>query len=108
MSTLRRSRLLSETHRRLLTAGSVALVLVLSVLGSSPELHRLIHGGADAGHEDGCAIMLFAHGVSAPSDTAVPDATPETWVALSRPETIEIFLTSPRYRLQPERGPPGN
>jgi len=100
--------LIAETPRRLLTAGSIALVLILSALGSSPELHRLIHGAADAGHEDSCAVMLFAHGVSAPFDTAVPDATPETWIALSRPETLENFLTSPPYRLQPGRGPPGN
>ena len=106
MSAPRRPWLLTETPRRLLAAGSIALVLLLSVLASNPELHRLIHGDADAGHEDGCAVVLFANGVSAPFDTAVFAATPAELIALSRPETVEIFLTSPRYLHQPERGPP--
>ena len=106
MSTLRRPSLLAAAPRRLLAAGAIALVLLLSVLAANPELHRCIHGDADAGHEDGCAVVLFAHGVSAPFDTAVLAATPAEWTVLSRPETVEIFLTSPRYLHQPERGPP--
>lgn len=106
MSTLRRSLLLAEVPRRLLAAGSIALVLLLSVLASNPELHRFIHGDSEAGHEDGCAVVLFAHGVSAPLDTAVIATTPAEWVALSRPEIAEIFLASPRYLHLPERGPP--
>ena len=96
----------ADASRRLLAAGAVALVLLLSVLASNPELHRFIHGDTDAGHEDGCAVVLFAHGVSAPFDTAVLAVTPATWAILGRPETTEIFLTSPRYLHQPERGPP--
>ena len=106
MSTLRRPWLLAETPRRLLAAGGIALVLLLSVLAVNPELHRFIHGDADAGHEDGCAVVLFAHGVSTPFDSAVLAVTPAQWIALSRPESVEIFLTSPRYLHQPERGPP--
>ena len=90
----------------MLAAGGIALVLLLSVLTSNPELHRFIHGDSEAGHEDGCAVVLFAHGVSAPFDTAVLAATAAAWATLSRPETAEIFLTSPRYLHQPERGPP--
>ena len=106
MSALRHPWLLSESPRRLLAAGGVALVLLLSVLGSNPELHRFIHGAEDSGSEDGCPVVLFAHGVSAPFDTAVLAATPATWAAQSRPETAEIFLSSPRYLHPPERGPP--
>ena len=96
----------ADAPRRLLAAGAIALVLLLSVLASNPELHRFIHGDTDTGHEDGCAVVLFAHGVSTPFDTAVLAATPAAWATLSRPETAEIFLTSPRYLHQPERGPP--
>ncbi len=103
---LRRTRLLAETPRRLLAAGSIALVLLLSVLAANPGLHRLIHHDADAGHEDGCAVVLFAHGVSVPFDSALLSAMPAIWRAVNRPQTVEIFLTSPRYLHQPERGPP--
>ena len=106
MSTLRRHWLFAETPRRLLAAGGIALVLLLSVLAVNPELHRFIHGDHDAGDEDGCAVVLFAHGVSTPFDSALLAATPAEWIALSRPETVEIFLASPRYLHQPERGPP--
>lgn len=106
VSALRRQLFHSEGPRRLLAAGSIALVLLLSVLTAHPELHRLIHGDTDASHDDGCAVVLFAHGVSAPLDTAILASTPVEWAVLSRPETAEIFLTSPRYLHQPERGPP--
>lgn len=106
MSVLRRHWLLAEGPRRLLAASSIALVLLLSVLASNPELHRFIHGGVDDGHEDGCAVTLFAHGVSSPLDTAIVATTPAEWLALRRPEMAEIFLASPRYLHQPERGPP--
>jgi hypothetical protein len=107
MSTLRRQLLQAEGPRRLLAAGGIALVLLLSVLTVNPELHELFHHHDQASHkDDGCAVVLFAHGVSAPFDTAVVAATPAEWLTLSRPEAAEIFLTSPRYLHQPERGPP--
>lgn len=99
-------RLQAKVPRRLAAAGGIALVLLLSVLAANPELHRVIHAGHDTGHEDGCAVVLFAHGVSAPFDSAVLAATPAEWSALGRPETAEIFLTSPRYLHLPGRGPP--
>jgi hypothetical protein len=108
MSVLRRRLSLAEGPRRLLAAGGIALVLLLAVLASHPELHRFLHSHTDAGHEDGCAVVLFAQGVSAPFDTAMVVATPAIWLALLHSETVEIFLTSPRYLHQPERGPPVN
>jgi hypothetical protein len=92
--------------RRLLAAGGIALVLLLSVLGSSPDLHRLVHGGADAGADDSCAVVLFGHGVSAPFDSATLTVTPVKWTALRPTESAEVFLASPRHLHPPERGPP--
>ena len=106
MPTLRRHLLLAQAPRRLLAAGSIALVLLLSVLAANPELHRVFHFGTDPGAEDGCAVVLFTHGVSAPLDSAVLAATPALWRALDRPAVAEIFLASPRFLHPPERGPP--
>ncbi|MEO6873933.1 MAG: hypothetical protein ABI222_03840 [Opitutaceae bacterium] len=106
MSTLCRRLLRSELPRRLLASVSIGLVLLLSVLASSPDLHRAFHHDGDSGHEDGCAVVLFAHGVSTTINTAILAATPTEWLTLSRPASIEIFLTSSRYLHPPERGPP--
>jgi hypothetical protein len=95
-----------ETARRLFAAGGIALVLLLSALTASPELHRLFHGHDHSGTEDGCAVVQFAHGVSVTPDTALVAATPALWRVLGRPEISEIFLTSPRSLHPPERGPP--
>jgi len=103
---LRRHLLQAEVPRRLLAAGSITLVLLLSVLAANPELHRVFHFGTDPGVDEGCAVVLFTHGVSAPLDTAVLATTPALWRALARPEVAEIFLASPRFLHPPERGPP--
>lgn len=108
MSHLRRPMLQAAGgSRRLIAAGGVALVLLLSVLAVSPELHERFHHHCDHdGNEDACAVVLYTHGVSAPFDTAVLAATPVEWHALGRATTAEIFLTSPRYLHLPGRGPP--
>jgi hypothetical protein len=106
MSALRRHLLLTETARRLVAVGGIALVLLLSALTASPDLHRLVHDHHDAGTEDGCAVVQFAHGASVTPDTALVDATPLLWCEFARPDVSEIFLTSPRSLHPPERGPP--
>ena len=112
---------------RVLASAAAALVLTLSVFSASPELHSLLHGsvsarefgfaksvpakstGSDAcsaEEDDGCAVALFAQGVSLPLLLPV----------LTRPELVqdpancrssaEFFWVQPRYLRQPERGPP--
>jgi hypothetical protein len=64
--------------QRLAALAGVALVLWLSVLAVSPELHEWLHGDAHAAEHTGhdhaapvgdadhaCAVTLFAHGVEA-------------------------------------------
>ena len=96
-----------EIFRRALAVGSILLVLALGVFAQNSSLHRQLHDAtATAAADDGCVIDLFAHGVSL---AVVLDAAPPTvaeWQE-SRPAVApEIFLDSPHYLLQPERGPP--
>ena len=95
-----------DLFRRLLAGGCMALVFLLGVFAQSPALHQYLHGAAATAGNDGCAIELFATGVSVPiAVTAAPPAITE-WRE-SRPAVRpELYLDSPRYLLQPERGPP--
>ena len=96
-----------EIFRRALAVGSILLVLALGVFAQNASLHRQLHDAtATAAADDGCVIDLFAHGVSL---AVAIQATPPTFHEWrdSRPVAApEIFVESPRYLLQPERGPP--
>lgn len=105
--------------RRLVAAGGAALVLALAIFAASPAAHAWLHvadhhdhGHAhhhdDAGGEDACAIVLFANGLPLTAVVAAP--VPPLALAADAPRlgATDIFLVSPRYRLQPERGPPVN
>ena len=82
------------------------MVLLLTLLAASPDLHRLFHDHDDSAAEDGCAVVLFSHGVSAVADTAILASVPMDWHRAHRTAVAEIFLSTPRYLHQPERGPP--
>lgn len=90
----------------MVAGGSAALVLFLATLAASPELHARFHGAAVPGNEEGCAVALFASGVSlaaGPVVVAAPD------VGRMERETLppaKLFLVASRYLHQPERGPP--
>jgi hypothetical protein len=99
----------ADSLRRMLAAGSAALVLALTIFAASPVAHDWLHLDADgaAQADDGCAVELFAAGVSlplAPISVPLPGETPR---AISPAAATEIFLVCPRYLRQPERGPPG-
>lgn len=92
--------------RRWIAAAAVALLLLLSATAAAPALHHWLHadGGDNAG--DNCAVVLFASGLTlaaAPLAVAAPAAT---WRDLPRTVAADLFLASPRYLRQPERGPP--
>lgn len=111
---------LAALLRRLVAAGGVALVLALSIFAASPQAHAWLHDASHAGHahhhhhhdeteaDDACAVVLFAAGVSQPAGPLA--LTPPVALALAAPRlaATEVLLVSPRYRLQPERGPPVN
>jgi hypothetical protein len=95
----------SDLVRRVLAAGAAALVFALGLFAASPVLHKHLHGG-DPSLEEGCPIVLFANGVSIAVAVTAPLPPPAHPVDAARPAASEIFLDSPRYLLQPERGPP--
>jgi zinc transporter ZupT len=95
----------SPLLRRLLAAGSVALVLLLAVLAACPELHRWLHSDAD--HDShACAVALFASGVTLAAGAVAVAAPALVWHERPAVTVEEIFLAPPRYLRQPERGPP--
>jgi hypothetical protein len=111
---MRRSAL-AEFLRRLVAAGSAALVLALAIFAASPDLHGRLHGhdhcpvhekNADDSADHTCAITLFAGGLPVPH--AALDLAPGAAAWHAQPPAVaeRIFLTTPRYLRQPERGPP--
>lgn len=88
-----------------MAAGAGALVLLLTALAVSPELH---HGLLHDHHveDDTCAVVLFANGVSLPLDPLTVTPPTAIWQTVIPPVASEIFLVPARYLLRPERGPP--
>jgi hypothetical protein len=92
--------------RRLIAMGCAALVFALGLFAASPALHEQLHHHAHSSSDDGCAVILFAGGVSMPlAVTAMPPPSAE-WREQPYLGSTEIILDSPRYLLQPEHGPP--
>lgn len=92
--------------RRLLAASTGALVLFLTVLAASPDLHARLHGDA-GGHDDsGCVVALFGQGVSLAAGADALVVVPVEWQIAAPLPTEEILLAATRYLRQPERGPP--
>jgi hypothetical protein len=95
----------ADFFRRFLAAGAAALVFALGLFAVSPVLHDWLHGH-DTPADDGCAVVLFAAGVSVPLGAIAITPPAAMWREAARPIAREIFLASPRYLRQPERGPP--
>jgi hypothetical protein len=93
--------------RRFLAAVGVALLLLLTVSTASPALHHWLHGDAAADASDNCAVVLFAGGVTLALGALAVAAPRIVWNDRCVRSVEEIFLASPRYLRQPERGPPG-
>lgn len=96
----------STLGRRMMAAFCAALVFALGVFAASPSLHRQLHHNAHTACDDGCAITLFANGVSSPAvlHALPPPAADWQCVAFVRPP--EIFVAPVPHRLQLGRGPP--
>lgn len=106
MGCLSHSRFL-EIFRCTLAFGSILLVLGLGILAQDAALHRHLHDAtATAGADDGCVVDLFGQGVSVSIALAALPPEEQEWRALPPVVAPDFFLESPRYLLQPERGPP--
>jgi hypothetical protein len=90
----------------MLAAVCAALIFVLGLFAASPVLHGQLHHDTTSSTKDDCAIVLFANGISVPLTViALPPPSPE-WCEQIQFSLTEVCLDSPRYLLQPERGPP--
>ncbi|MBL9209332.1 MAG: hypothetical protein JNL92_02640 [Opitutaceae bacterium] len=114
MSASEKPTCLADRLRRLLALGCAAMVFALTIFAASPEAHGYLHAHQDCPSHDhatsepdhSCAVVLFASGVSLPVGPLF--VTPPTTVpaGISPVTAAEVFLVSPRYLRQPERGPP--
>jgi hypothetical protein len=90
---------------RLLAAGGVALVLLLTVLAASPELHAWLHGNAgDADHE--CVVTLYQHGVVSAAVEVALVVVLLVQRARVAAAPAALYLAAPRYWLPPALAPP--
>jgi hypothetical protein len=93
--------------RRIIATLGVGLVLLLGASTASPGLHHLLHG--DGHHEvagDNCAVVLFASGITLAASAVFVSSARLVWYERAPGIFAEIFMASPRYLRQPERGPP--
>lgn len=117
-----------ESLPRLLTRATaslaVALVLVLTVLGASPELHERLHGhgpaapgtahhdeapsgdGQAAGDEDGCVVTLFAQGLVLALALLVLATAVRMLRLVGTDLRDRIIPAAPRYLRLPSQAPP--
>ena len=100
---------------------AAGLLLALSVLAASPELHERLHGhpvaaaahpatghsgGQAADDDDGCIVTLFAHGALLPV-ALLALATASLILHARNPGNFDrIAPESPRYLRLPAQGPP--
>lgn len=97
----------SALVRRFGAALGVALLLLLTVSAASPALHHWLHTDGANDAADNCAVVLFASGITLAATAVALTARTIAWQTCDRLSFEKIFLASPRYLRQPERGPPG-
>jgi hypothetical protein len=79
---------------------------MLSAAKVAPSLHDSLHGGhGEHPSTDQCAVVLFAGGLVL-TTALVVSAPKAAWLEGVAATFVSIFLVSPRYLHQPERGPP--
>jgi hypothetical protein len=99
---------------------AVLLVLALTVLAASPELHERVHGHgaaaqhegssdrapAPAEHDDGCVVTLFAQGVVLALALLAFALLGRVLPAAAFSRLDRIIPEAPRYLRLPTQGPP--
>lgn len=92
--------------RRLLAGGLAVTVFALTLLAASPSAHERLHDSNTPRADDRCAVVLFADGLEAPLGAIAVPLPDIVWQVTPALTAEEIFLSSPRFLRQPERGPP--
>lgn len=97
---------------------AAALVLALTVLAASPELHRLLHGHEEgppqaAGHrqaaddgDDGCVVTLFAQGIVLALAVFTLAFAGRILRLISFDQCDRVFAVAPAFLLLPSQAPP--
>ena len=105
---------------RAVAALGVILVLILSVLAASPDLHERVHGldparapsshavpsGQVADQEDGCVVTLFSQGVVLPLALFLFVLFARTRFPRAFRARERIVPGAPRYLRLPTQAPP--
>jgi hypothetical protein len=102
----RRHSFQADLSRQILAMGCAVLIFALGLFAASPVLHSQLHAGGHATFDDGCAVTLFANGVSVALPLQALPPPSDQWGELPDAVSLDVILDSPRYLLQPERGPP--
>jgi len=89
-----------------MVVGCIGVVVALGVFAASPNLHEQLHHNGQLSLDDGCAVVLFAGGVSVPLAPITVLPAPSTGRGLAWVEAEELLLEAPRFLLPPGRGPP--
>jgi hypothetical protein len=86
--------------------GCALLVFALGIFAVSPSLHDQLHAGTHVSSDDGCAVTLFAFGVSVTLPLTAQPPVSAGWGVLPAVAAAEILVDSPRFLLPPQCGPP--
>ena len=105
MLTGRRRFRLRPTHR-LLAAGCAALILLLTILAASPELHQRFHHETQPDRDDGCAVVLFSLGITGAAAAAILVVVAQCLAEKVVTAPAGVDLTAPRFQHPPGCGPP--
>lgn len=92
--------------RRILATSCAALIFFLGLCAVSPALHKELHPDAGTSADAGCVVVLFAAGVTTPVALVALPPVPVEWHDQEYVSTDSVLPESPRYLLQPGRGPP--
>jgi hypothetical protein len=105
---------------RMTASLAIALVLCLTVLAASPDLHERLHGhhseAASAEHhdglpakadtDDGCVVTLFSHGIALALGLLALAFTGKILRLCDFADFDRAVPESPRYLLLPTQAPP--
>jgi hypothetical protein len=95
-----------ENLRRLAAGGAALLVLALAVLAVSPSLHAWLHGEKVLDADDGCAVVLFAQGITPALGAALLVVAALRRLPERLAEPFAPSFAAPAHQLPPGCGPP--